>query len=217
MKLLVGLGNPGEKYDKTRHNLGFMVVEKFLRDFEPLEKTTWSKSVKLKSEIVVFDWQPKAGKAIKVVLAKPQTFMNNSGMAVKLIADFYKIAPDDIWVAYDELDLPVGSMKIRFGGAAAGHRGVESIMETLGTDKFWRFRFGIGLPRSHRPDPNPDGDGNEHPQSRGVVGNVEEYVLTRFGSKDSNKIREMIKAGSKAFQTALEKDMKTAQNRFNTK
>lgn len=213
MKLIVGLGNPGEKYERTRHNLGFMAVEHFLKHYHTIQNTTWSDDKKLKSDLAIIDWQPKQGKAERVILAKPKTYMNNSGMAVKLIADYYKISPEDIWVAYDDLDLPVGSMKIRFGGAAAGHHGVESIMAALDTDKFWRFRMGIGLPHGHKVD----GDGVEHVQSRRAVGNVEDYVLGTFGTKDRNKIREVIKYCSQAVEVALEKDLESAMNRFNTK
>lgn len=221
MKLIVGLGNPGEKYEKTRHNLGFMVAEKFLKDYASVENTVWTNAQKLKSDIALLDWQRRSAgsgqakeeRLERVVLAKPKTFMNNSGMAVRLIADFYKIQPEDIWVAYDDLDLPVGSMKIRLGGAAGGHHGVESILAHLPTDKFWRFRFGIGLPHGHKQD----GDGKERLQSRKAVGDVEDYVLGTFGVKDRNKIREMIKNGSEAMQIALEKGMESAQNRFNTK
>lgn len=213
MKLIVGLGNPGEKYEATRHNLGFMAVEHFLKDFHISRNTSWSDSKKLKSDIAVFDWKPKKGEAQRVILAKPKTYMNNSGMAVNLISEYYKIPPENIWVAYDDLDLPVGSLKIRFGGAAAGHHGVESIMSALNTDKFWRFRMGIGLPHGHKVD----GDGVEHLQSRRTVGNVEDYVLGTFGTQDRNKIREVIKACSASFEVALEKDMTSAMNRFNTK
>ncbi len=213
MKLLVGLGNPGEKYENTRHNLGFMALDRFLKDYTSVENTTWSDEKKLKSDIALLDWQPKTGQLERVILAKPKTFMNNSGMAAKLIADYYKVESENIWVAYDDLDLPTGSIKIRFGGAAAGHHGVESIMASLNTDKFWRFRMGIGLPHGHKVD----GDGVEHVQSRRAVGNVEDYVLGTFGTKDRNKIREVIKACSNAFEVALEKDMTSAMNRFNTK
>lgn len=213
MKLVVGLGNPGEKYENTRHNLGFMALDRFLKNYTSVENTTWSDEKKLKSDIALVDWQPKTGKMERVILAKPKTFMNNSGMAVKLIADYYKIDSENIWVAYDDLDLPTGSIKIRFGGAAAGHHGVESIMAALNTDKFWRFRMGIGLPHGHKVD----GDGVEHVQSRRAIGNVEDYVLGTFGTKDRNKIREVIKACSDAFEVALEKDMTSAMNRFNTK
>lgn len=213
MKLIVGLGNPGEKYENTRHNLGFMAVERFLKDFAPVNQTTWSDEKKLKSAIVLLDWQPKTGKAERVIIAKPKTFMNNSGMAVSLIAHYYNVASEDIWIAYDDLDLPTGSMKIRCGGAAAGHHGVESIMATLDTDKFWRFRMGIGLPHGHRVD----GDGVEHLQSRRTVGDVEDYVLGTFGTKERNKIRDVIKSCAQAFEVALEKGMTPAMNRFNTK
>lgn len=213
MKLIVGLGNPGEKYENTRHNLGFMALEHFLKHYHQIKDTAWEDNKKLKSDIALLDWQPKHGTLERVILVKPKTYMNNSGMAVRLVADYYKVEPENIWVAYDDLDLPVGSMKIRFGGAAAGHHGVESVMNTLGTDKFWRFRMGIGLPHGHKVD----GDGVEHMQSRRTVGNVEDYVLGTFGTKDRNKIREVIKYCSQAFEVALEKNLESAMNRFNTK
>jgi peptidyl-tRNA hydrolase, PTH1 family len=131
MKLIVGLGNPGTKYESTRHNVGFMVLEHLLKDLESVKKSNWDKNEKLKSEIYLLDYQPKNGDPEKVILARPLTYMNNSGMAVGLIAKFYKIKPEDIWIVYDELDLPLGSMKIRQGGGAAGHHGVESFMENL--------------------------------------------------------------------------------------
>lgn len=213
MKLVVGLGNPGEKYENTRHNLGFMAVDRFLKDYAPVESTTWSDEKKLQSKIAVISWQPKKGKVEKVVLARPKTYMNNSGVAVRLVADYFKIKPEDTWVAYDDLDLPIGSLKIRFGGAAAGHHGVESVMAALDTDKFWRFRMGIGLPQGS----SVDSDGVRRLRSRRTVGSVEDYVLGSFGPKDRNKIREVIKSCSEAFEMALEKDLPTAMNRFNTK
>src|SRR3989304_8522939 len=149
MKLIVGLGNPGEKYESTRHNLGFMVLDQFLKDSEPVNKSYWAKEEKLKSDVYIFNYQPKEGKAEKVILAKPFTYMNNSGMAVSLIAKYYKIVTSDIWIVHDELDLPLGMMKIRFGGGTAGHRGIESILLVFKTDKFWRFRMGIGNNKSN--------------------------------------------------------------------
>lgn len=213
MKLIVGLGNPGEKYEGTRHNLGFVAVEHFLKDFAPLNATSWLDEKKLKSDIAIVNWQPKVSDPERVILLKPKTFMNNSGMAVQLAASYYKIESTDIWVAYDDLDLPIGSLKIRLGGAAAGHHGVESIMASLNTDKFWRFRMGIGLPRGRKVD----GDGVEHAQSRRTIGKAEDYVLGTFGTQDRNKVREVIKSCSKAFEVALEKDLTAAMNRFNTK
>jgi PTH1 family peptidyl-tRNA hydrolase len=213
MKLIVGLGNPGEKYENTRHNVGFMVVEKFLKDFEPVKKTLWQNEKKFKSDIALFDWQPKTGESTRVILAKPQTFMNNSGMAVSLLAEYYKVPPEDIWLIYDELDLPLGSLKIRFGGAAAGHHGVESVMEHIGTDKFWRFRLGIGLAQKSSTV-NEDG---ETIKVRKTVKEATDYVLGSFQTKDENKIKDTIKNSTKALETALEKGLDAARNQFNTK
>ncbi len=197
MKLIVGLGNPGEKYDGTRHNLGFRAVDQFLKDTSSVSDSVWTKNDKLKSDIV------KLGDTI---LAKPQTFMNNSGIAVSLLASFYKVEPEDIWIVYDELDLPVGAMKIRFGGAAAGHHGVESILEKLGTDKFWRIRLGIGT--SHDKD---------HAIGRQKQHDVEGYVLSGFKSGDQGKIKDITKRSSQALQLALDKGIEAAMNRYNTK
>jgi len=213
MKLIIGLGNPGEKYENTRHNVGFMVVEKFLKDFEPVKKTLWQNEKKFKSDIALFDWQPKTGESTRVILAKPQTFMNNSGMAVSLLAEYYKVPPEDIWLIYDELDLPLGSLKIRFGGAAAGHHGVESVMEHIGTDKFWRFRLGIGLAQKSSTV-NEDG---ETIKVRKTVKEATDYVLGSFQTKDENKIKDTIKNSTKALETALEKGLDAARNQFNTK
>ncbi|HSX40412.1 MAG TPA: aminoacyl-tRNA hydrolase [Candidatus Saccharimonadales bacterium] len=204
MKLIVGLGNPGEKYEKTRHNLGFMVVEHFLHDFEPVGKTQWDDNKKFKSDIAEITWESKSGSE-KVILVKPKTYMNNSGMAVRLLTDFYKIAPEDVWIIQDEIDLPLGSMKIRLGGASAGHHGVESVMEHLGTDKFWRFRLGIGMQKGH-------GTIADH-----TIKNAEDFVLGTFGGHERSHIKELIKRAVKAIELGLTQDLHASQNRYNTK
>lgn len=216
MKLIVGLGNPGEKYEKTRHNLGFVAVDRFMRDFESARDSVWETKEKLKSKVVTLDWQPKHGEMERVILALPQTYMNNSGMAVQLVASFYKVEPEDIWVVYDELDLPIGAMRVRLGGAAAGHKGVESIIDRLGTDKFWRFRLGIGHEHPHSGKEMRE-TGKEHPISRQFLGEVEDYVLSAFTQEESNKVREVIKRSSDAMQYALERGLEAAMNRYNTK
>lgn len=205
MKLIVGLGNPGEEYQQTRHNLGYIAVEKFIQDFEPVEKTIVTHNEKLKSNMLDFLWTPKEGTQERVIVILPQTYMNNSGQAVQLVAHYYKIEPRDIWIVHDELDLPLGSMRIRFGGAAAGHHGVESVINALGTDKFWRFRLGIGIDRNHEE------------VARHEMRDAEAYVLGKFNHQDAGKLRELVKHAAKALETALEKDMDTAMNRFNTK
>jgi PTH1 family peptidyl-tRNA hydrolase len=216
MKLIVGLGNPGEKYIHTRHNLGFMVVERFLKDFESLKNTVWSSSEKVKSHIALIDWKSKAGREERLILAKPKTYMNNSGMAVSLLTNFYKIDPTDVWIVYDELDLPVGSMKIRFGGAAAGHHGVESIIASLDTDKFWRFRMGIGVTHLHSGRDGRE-DGKQHALGRQNIKGADSLVLGNFSASEQGKVRELIKHGSQSLQMALEKGIEASMNRYNTK
>lgn len=205
MKLIIGLGNPGEKYKNTRHNLGFMVLEHFLKDFQKEQKTEWENSLKFKSDIVQLEWKPKVGVLQKVILAKPKTYMNNSGMAVSLIASFYKVQPSDIWIIHDDFDLPAGSMKIRFGGASAGHHGVESVISILKTDKFWRFRMGTGESRA------------KGKLAKHKIKKADDFVLSGFGKGESGKIRELIKHAVKAIETGLEENLLKAQNRFNTK
>lgn len=205
MKLIVGLGNPGEKHIGNRHNLGFMIAEHFLKDFQSAKNTLWEDSQKFKSEIAQIEWQPRHGSLEKVILTKPQTYMNNSGMATKLISDFFKIEPADIWVVHDDIDLPLGNMKIRFGGASAGHHGVESIMEHLGTDKLWRFRMGTGL-KKHRLNIKNQ-----------KLKNVEDYVLSNFTGQERGKLKDLIKRGVKAIEMGLEDGLEAAMNRFNTK
>jgi peptidyl-tRNA hydrolase, PTH1 family len=203
MKLIVGLGNPGLKHEKTRHNLGFMVVDAFLKDFSSSAQESWEEKKKFKAEIVEINWQPKKGSAEKVILVKPLTFMNGSGQAVSSIIKFYKIAPKDVWIVHDEVDLPLGGMKIRFGGASAGHKGVDSVIEHLGTDKFWRFRMGIGTQR-------------EKIQTKKIKP-IDNFVLGEFSEGEKGKAREIVKKGMKAMEDALEKGLEKAMNRFNTK
>jgi PTH1 family peptidyl-tRNA hydrolase len=215
MKLVVGLGNPGEKYKNTRHNLGFIIVEHFLKDFQNAKNTFWENSSKFKSDISQIEWQPRHGILEKVILAKPQTYMNNSGMAVKIIADFYKIPADNVWVIHDDIDLPLGSMKIRFGGASAGHHGVESIMKHLNTDRFFRFRMGTGIQKS----PLRQGfEGQAKFKVKSLkLRNVEDFVLSDFSGSEKGKVKNLIKRGVNAIESSLEDSLERAINRFNTK
>jgi PTH1 family peptidyl-tRNA hydrolase len=213
MKLIIGLGNPGEKYVRTRHNLGFLVLEHFLKDFAPAIDGEWRSEKKFKAEMAQITWQPKEGTAEKVILLKPHTFMNLSGESAKAVSEFYHIAPEDIWVIHDELDLPLGALKIRIGGTSAGHKGIQSIMDHLGTEKFWRFRMGIGM--SHAPS-NEDGE-KVQAIARTKIHDVEEYVIGEFSGKELTEVKKLVKHTSDALETALEKDLQTAQNRFNTK
>lgn len=204
MKLIVGLGNPGLKHEKTRHNFGFMILESLFKDLST-PKENLKEEKKFHGEIAEINWKSKKSQTEKIILIKPSTYMNNSGMAVKAISDFYKISSNDIWVIHDEIDLPLGAMKIRFGGSSAGHKGVESIMEHLKTEKFWRFRMGIG----------------KQAQKEKIAGKrvkpIDDFVLGEFGEGERGKQRELIKRGVKSVQDALEKGLEKAMNHFNTK
>ena len=134
MLLIIGLGNPGKEYEKTRHNIGFVVLNKLMAD---LELDDWADNKKFRAEIA----EGKIDKE-KILLFKPQTFMNNSGQSVSAAAKFYKIKPADIWVIHDDLDLPLGKIKIQRDRSSAGHNGVQSIIDALSTQNFVRFRIG---------------------------------------------------------------------------
>jgi len=135
MKLIVGLGNPGEKYQNTRHNIGFMV----------LDKVAEKRGVVMRLEN---QHQAESGDfgdlENRVKLAKPQIFMNNSGEAVSKLKNYYKIDSEDIWVVHDDVDLEVGKVRVALGGSSAGHKGIQSIIDQLATEVFWRVRVGVG-------------------------------------------------------------------------
>jgi PTH1 family peptidyl-tRNA hydrolase len=137
IRLIVGLGNPGREYETTRHNAGFWWVDEFAR----------SQNLSFRSESK-FHGLAARGQlhGNEVLLLKPQTFMNVSGRAVGALAQFYKIAPAEILVVHDELDLPPGSAKLKLGGGHGGHNGLKDIIAQLGTKDFWRLRLGIGHP-----------------------------------------------------------------------
>ena len=136
MKLIVGLGNPGKKYEATRHNAGFWFVEEIAR----ATRADFRREARFQGEVA----RVPGG---DIWLVKPDTFMNNSGRAVGALAGFYRIPADEILVAHDELDLPPGDVRLKFGGGLSGHNGLRDIAPALGTQDFWRLRLGIGHPR----------------------------------------------------------------------
>jgi len=196
MKLIVGLGNPGDKYKDTRHNVGFMVVEKLAHELGGSD-ITWEVQTKHKASIA------KTG---EVILVKPETYMNASGVAVKSVAGFYKIKPEDIWVVHDDLDLPLGKIRLRAGGASAGHHGIDSIIRELGSDKFVRVRLGIGRGKSGS---TIVADRQLHQSS------VIRFVLSRFGRSEAGDFKHLVKHGVEAVRVALFKGVDRAMNRFN--
>ena len=162
MKLIVGLGNPGDKYQGTRHNVGFDVIDALARQ-EGLKLT----DQKFRSDYTIW----RVGDE-KVLLVKPYTFMNLSGEAVLPLMSYYNISPDELVVVYDDLDLEPGKLRLRQSGSAGGHNGVKSIIEMLGTQDFKRVKIGIGRPQYGRK--------------------VVDHVLERFDTDDRALIEQKI-------------------------
>ena len=162
MKLIVGLGNPGDKYQGTRHNVGFDVIDALARQ-EGLQLT----DQKFRSDYTIW----RVGDE-KVLLVKPYTFMNLSGEAVLPLMSYYNISPDELVVVYDDLDLEPGKLRLRQSGSAGGHNGVKSIIEMLGTQDFKRVKIGIGRPQYGRK--------------------VVDHVLQRFDTDDRALIEQKI-------------------------
>lgn len=184
IKLIVGLGNPGARYAHSRHNVGFLIVERFARahslDFARKR----------------FNAQIAEGGVggQRILLAKPQTFMNSSGEAVGKLFAFYKIAPHDLLVIYDDLDLPLGKMRMRSRGSSGGHHGMESIIAHIGTSDFPRLRVGIG-----RPNPDADID----------------HVLGSFDADERAVMDETFAGAVDAIDVWLADGITMAMNKFN--
>lgn len=202
MKIIVGLGNPGEKYENTRHNLGFATLDNLLKKYQSLEDSTWEDNKKTKSLIKRIEI-----KGTSTLLAKPQTYMNNSGIAISLLLEYFKIKPEDLIVIHDELDLPFGKIQIRFGGGTAGHNGMESIINSLGTDKFLRIRMGIGKPTKI--------EGSKFDLKRNH--SSETYVLENFAEDEHHEVRNMIKHVQKNIELILEHGIEQFMSKFNSR
>lgn len=142
MILIIGLGNPDKKYEKTRHNVGFMILDAFAKEVKADDfKMDSRRNAETAGGMLTF---PGEKKHVRFVLAKPQTYMNESGRAVKTLADFYKVRTEDqLWVIHDDLDIELGTVRVRLNGSSAGQKGVQSIIDNLSTDSFTRFRVGI--------------------------------------------------------------------------
>jgi peptidyl-tRNA hydrolase, PTH1 family len=185
VNLIIGLGNPGRKYDQTRHNLGFHVVDHIAEQNGVAIKKRFCDS--LVGELMV------AGE--RVFLAKPQTYMNRSGEAVKALLKEFRASPESLVIVYDELDLPFGRIRVRLKGSAAGHRGVVSVMEHLAGAPFYRVRVGIGRP--------PEGT------------EPADFVLNRFSSQEVAQLDEVIAQAANAALCIFEEGGQRAMEKFN--
>lgn len=185
MKLIVGLGNPGYEYVLTPHNLGFMAVDRLAELWEARIERTEASALTAHTG---FD-------GIDVVLAKPLTFMNLSGVSVRRLVERYEIAPGDLTVLLDEVELPLGTLRIRKQGSAGGHNGLKSIIAALGTDEFIRVRMGV------QPD---------HPVSDRAA-----HVLGRFRRGQLEAVADMVDRAAEAVEVIIREGVETAMNRFN--
>lgn len=186
MIVIAGLGNPTDKYRGTRHNVGFEAIDRIASDYGIAVETYKHKALCGKGII--------AGQ--KVLLMKPQTFMNNSGEAVREAMDFYKINPEDeLIVIYDDISLSEGRLRIRAKGSAGGHNGIKSIIAHTGTEKFKRIKIGVG----EKPDKM----------------DLADYVLGHFSQEDKKRIEEAVVNVSEAVGIMIEEGVNAAMNKYN--
>jgi len=187
---VVGLGNPGLKYEFTRHNIGFRIVDSLARNIE-IEFKKVKSYYSLISRGMINNH--------KVMLVKPQTFMNLSGRAVSKVVSYYKIPLQDLLIVYDDLNLELGQIRIRKKGSAGGHKGIESIMQYLNSEEIPRLRIGIGNPLVN------------------FNFNCVSYVLSNFNNDKKDKIGEVIKLSTEAIKIVIEYGFEKAMRKYNRK
>ena len=183
--LIVGLGNPGREYRETRHNVGFMLLDRLTVKLNARFTRLQSKAL-----VASANYQER-----KIILAKPQTFMNLSGQSVQGVMHFYKLPLENLLIAHDDLDLPVGTIRIRPDGRSAGQKGMTSTIERLGTDEFPRLRLGIGRPPGQMQAPD--------------------YVLQNFSDADMKVITDTLNQAVEAVLTFVTDGLDIAMNKFN--
>ncbi|MCK1976649.1 aminoacyl-tRNA hydrolase [Jeotgalicoccus huakuii] len=185
MKCIIGLGNPGAKYEKTRHNIGFMAIDQLQEDLGlPLDQQKF----KCHYGTGVLNGE-------KIMLIKPQTFMNLSGEGVRPLVDYYNIELSDIVVIYDDLDLPLGRIRLRQKGSGGGHNGIKSLNQHLGGEKYNRIRLGIDRPTDSTP--------------------ITRYVLGKFSKVDEDTLQKVLEVSSEACQSFVSNDFLDVMNKYN--
>lgn len=184
-RLILGLGNPGERYRETRHNLGFQVIEELAR----------RRGVALGRLVC----QSRVAELPETLLAMPQTYMNRSGYAARCLLELRGLRPADVLVVYDDLHLPLGRLRLRLAGSPGGHRGMESVLENLRTDEVARLRLGIAGPAG---------------SPAGGEGQVD-FVLSPFSAGERDDVREMVGRAADACESWLREGGEAAMNRFN--
>lgn len=192
-QLIVGLGNPGAKYDRTRHNVGFMLVDELAR--------SWQISLADHKK-----FQGVFGEGIgphrdRIRLLKPQTYMNLSGQSIRAVVDWYKLSPESVLVVYDDMDLPLGRLRLRLSGSAGGHNGIKSTISHLGTQNFPRLRIGIGKPKTAAPE---DKDTVSH-------------VLGQFSKAETEILNEVLRLCEEAIALSLKQSTEKAMSLYNNR
>jgi len=189
MKIICGLGNPGREYEKNRHNVGFMVVDALAAKLKATFTSKWD------AELALLSFGGD-----KLLLLKPQTFMNLSGTSLGAAARFYKVPAADVLVIHDELDLPFGRLQLKAGGGTGGHNGLNSIRESWGEDAYCRLRFGIGKPEGVNAKER-------------VIG----HVLGDFSKDETTQLPELVTRAATAAEHWAREGMQKAMNAFNRK
>lgn len=194
LKLIVGLGNPGHRYHKTKHNVGFRVIDAIYDKIQLANKRKQSRTGQVSSIynslVIQTIWHNS-----DIILAKPMTYMNNSGTAVAPLVNRFDIPLSDIIVIYDDVYINLGVLRIRQKGSDGGQKGMQSIIQHLGTGEFPRIRIGIGEP----------------------VGDLIDYVLSEFSEEEEEEIINVVTRTVEAVETIIREDILTAMNRFNGK
>lgn len=185
--LVCGLGNPGDKYENTKHNIGFLAADEVRSHFGA---TPFSENKKFNALVSEFSDSEN-----KIILAKPLTYMNNSGQAIRAIQDYYKIPIANILPIYDDIDLPFGQIRIRKNGGPGTHNGMKSLIQHLGSEDFPRIRLGIGQP---------------HPEQ-----DLSDYVLSRFGKIEEKEVSELLSKVPATIEEWLKSGLEAAMNKWN--
>ena len=185
MYLIVGLGNPEEEYGQTRHNMGFDTINKIAEKY----------NIKLNKNKFHGIYENTTIENKKVILLKPQTYMNLSGISIKEIMNFYKIEKENILIIYDDMDIEPGKIKIRKKGSSGGHNGLKSIIENIGTEEFNRIRIGIGRPTHEQDKIN--------------------YVIGAISKEEQEKLQKGIEKAAEAVEEILKNGIDSAMNKFN--
>jgi peptidyl-tRNA hydrolase, PTH1 family len=192
-RLIAGLGNPGNKYAGNRHNIGFMCVDRFAQDNSLSFARSSSRAKIAEGRIAGHD----------IVLAKPQTFMNDSGTSVGGLVRKFKVKFENLVIIHDDLDLPLGRIRIRLGGSSAGHKGINSIVQHIGNQEFIRVRIGIGRPNSQESNENGEVE-------------VISHVLGDFTTEEKELMQRVIPCVSEVLQCLLTTGLTEAMNKYNS-